>query len=188
MVDSTKNYSIQFKDEEIFKVSPNFVKLSKTWTNMLEDIHCEEEDGQILLPCSENFSNQSYIELYNAYNILISKEADYFTKLEQNQYYNSPDNRILTETENELKYTPEQYPLLFEMISAANFLDMNTFIQLLSKMIAHKINEARLSDSDQDIHNLLGNPEVELSAEQQQLYDQKVEVLESLKKNEAVSM
>lgn len=190
MASSEQKYFIQFNhdehNEKLF-VDENFVNLSTTFKNMLGDCDCGDE-SEIELPVSDNWSNQSYKDLYQAYNTLIQKQPDYFEKLAQNDQYQSPDNRCLTETEQELKFTPEQYPILFEMLSVANFLDMETFIQLLSKIIAHKINEARLTDSDQDIHNLLGNPEVELTPEQQQFYDEKVEVLETLEKNEKLSM
>ena len=187
MDSSEKTYFIQLTNDVKLNVDVNFVYLSNTFKNLLGDCDCGDE-SEIGLPVSNNWSNQSYKELYKAYNTLIQKQPDYFEKLAQNVQYQSPDNRCLTETEQELKFTTEQYPILFEMLSVANFLDMNTFIQLLSKIIAHKINEARVSNSDQDIHNLLGNPEIELTPEQQQFYNEKVEVLESLKMNEKLSM
>lgn len=187
MVDPTKEYYLSFSDQEEFKVTSDFVVLSKTFTNLLEDIDSSTEE-KILLPCSNNWSNESYKKLYQSFNILISIEPDYFEKQAQNKDYNSPDNRTLSSTEQHLKFTPEEYPILFEMISVANFLDMVTFIQLLAKYIAHKINEARLSDNDQDILNLLGNPDMELDAEEQQFLEDKKAVLENLKQNETVSM
>lgn len=187
MVDSSKNYVLEFDNKEELSVKSGFVDLSKTFTNMLGDCEIEDEE-KISLPCSSNWKNDSYKQLYQSYLTLIEKQPDYFIKLEDDDSYHSPENRALTETEQELKFTPDQYNVLFEMLSIANYLDMNTFIQLLAKIIAHKINEARLSNEDSQIYDLLGNPTVELTAEEQKFMDEKKEVLETLEKNESVSM
>jgi hypothetical protein len=186
MVDSSKTFVLLFSNKEEFTVQPQFVNLSKTFTNMLDDLDMDDEI--ITLPCSENWKNESYKELYKAYQILIEKQPDYFIKLEESDNYHSPENRCLTETEQELKFSPEQYNVLFEMLSIANYLDMNTFIQLMAKIIAHKINDARLSNEDSQIHDLLGNPNVELTTEEQKFMDEKKEVLETLQQNESASI
>jgi len=187
MIDHSKKYVIEFKDGDKMEVSSKFIELSTTYNNLLDDITDDDEDI-VSLPCSEQWKKESYNELYTAYNTLINKQPDYFTKLSKNTNYSCPENRDLTETEVELKYSSEKYPIIFEMLAIANFLDMKTFIQLLAKIIANKINEARISDNDQDIINLLGNPDNVLTPEQQEFYDNKVEVLKTLKENQNVSI
>ena len=78
--------------------------------------------------------------------------------------------------------------MLFEILCAVNLLDMQPYSLLLSKIIAHKINESRISGNDQEIYDILGNPDVELTEEQKSSIDQKVEILEALKRNEEASM
>ena len=187
MVDSTKTYMFQFHDGTVFEVSPNFVEHSDTFSNMLSDI--VDDSDKINLPCSNRWSNETYKQLYFSYRKLISNNQNYFTELAKNiEEYNSPHKRSLTDTEKELQFNPDQFQLLFQMLTVSDYLGMNTFIQLFSKIIAHKITGARISGNDQEIYDLLGNPEIELNSEQQQFYKDKIEILETLEKNEAVSM
>jgi hypothetical protein len=181
-------YVLLFTDSSEFEVNQDFVMLSKFFRNVLDDLGTEEGETVIKLPVPDNWKNEVYKEVYSNYLKIVEKQADYFVELENDSDYTSPGYRDLSEVEKVLQFEPSQFSMLFEILCAVNLLDMQPYSLLLSKIIAHKINESRISGNDQEIYDILGNPEIELTEEQKTAVEQKVEILEALKRNEEASM
>jgi len=116
---------LETSDGQILEVDKDVIIMSQTIKNMLEDISSETDALPITNVNSVTLKKViEYCEYHHAHPTTVTEKEDYRT-----------DNII----DWDQKYLEVEMKLLFDIISAANFLDIKGLLDLCCKVIANII-------------------------------------------------
>lgn len=191
MSDSNKKYFLILHNGERMEIEADYVNLSKFYKNINEDLF--NESDEIELPINQNFSIECHKKIYDIYEKITHKDKNFFKNIQFSNSYKQLNNRNLTTLESEFVYDDSESQLYLEMLSFADFLEMESFENFLGKLIAHKICQIDLKGDDKTlirkkINNLLPNSIDNLSSEEQKSLNEMLNIYESIIQDEDISM
>ncbi|KJH44945.1 Skp1 family, dimerization domain protein [Dictyocaulus viviparus] len=119
---SEKTYRVQTKDNEICEVPASVLGMSKLITTMLEDLNLQDDDTPIPIP-NVNANVFKKVVLWCEKHMYVDDESNLPYILEQwdDEFFNI------------------DHPMLFEIITAANYLDIPTLLDDGCKRVAQKM-------------------------------------------------
>jgi len=132
MAATTRKVKLQSSDGEVFEVETDIIKLSNTIKTMLEDLGVEDEE-----------SETEMIPLPNVNAAILKKVIQWCT-------YHKEDPPLLEEDDNKEKRTDDigswdsdflkvDQGTLFELILAANYMDIKGLLDVTCKTVANMI-------------------------------------------------
>jgi len=126
---ATNNVKLESSDEQVFEVPRNIAEMSVTVKHMLEDIDTSETETPIPLP--------------NVTGKILSKVSDYCKYHNEHPDAPSDEKKDEKRPDDNIPWDKEfcdvDQPTLFELILAANYLDIKPLLDLTCKTVANMI-------------------------------------------------